>query len=44
MVGRGLRGKKMGGNDICRIIDIKDNYLDFGAIENIYDYFDGYWN
>jgi len=44
MIGRGLRGSKMGGNEYCKIIDIKDNYSDFGPIENIYNFFDGYWN
>lgn len=43
MIGRGLRGKKIGGNVSCNIIDIKDNYEDFGYIENIYNYFSEYW-
>lgn len=43
MIGRGLRGKRMGGNETCKIIDIKDNLQDFGPIEDIYDFFDGYW-
>ncbi len=43
MIGRGLRGKRVGGNDTCRIIDIRDNLEDFGPIEDIYDFFDGYW-
>lgn len=43
MIGRGLRGKRVGGNETCRIIDIRDNLEDFGPIENIYDFFDGYW-
>ncbi len=43
MIGRGLRGKRMGGNETCRIIDIRDNLEDFGPIEDIYDFFNGYW-
>ena len=43
MIGRGLRGKKVGGNRNCKIIDIKDNHKDFGHIEEIYDFFAGYW-
>lgn len=44
MIGRGLRGVKVGGNELCKIIDIKDNYRDFGKIEEIYNFFAGYWN
>ena len=44
MIGRGLRGSKMGGNNTCRIVDIKDNLQDFGLIENIYNFFNGYWD
>jgi len=43
MIGRGLRGEKVGGNKKCRVIDIKDNHQDFGYIEDIYDFFAGYW-
>jgi len=44
MIGRGLRGRKVGGNDTSKIIDIKDNFRDFGVAEDIYDYFSGYWS
>ncbi len=44
MIGRALRGTKVGGNEKCRIIDIKDNFQDFGPIEEIYDFFSGYWD
>ena len=43
MVGRGLRGPLMGGNDKCRLIDIKDNFVNFGNVEDVYSYFDEYW-
>jgi superfamily II DNA or RNA helicase len=43
MIGRGLRGPKMGGADECKLIDIKDNISAFGNIEDVYSYFEGYW-
>ncbi len=43
MIGRGLRGPKMGGADECKLIDIKDNISAFGNIEDVYGYFEGYW-
>ena len=27
MIGRGLVGPRMGGAEVCNLIDIKDNYL-----------------
>lgn len=44
MIGRGLRGAKMGGNQNNKLIDIKDHVNDFGASEKIYNFFDGYWS
>jgi DNA repair protein RadD len=43
MIGRGLRGPKMGGSEECKLIDIKDNISAFGNIEDVYSYFEGYW-
>jgi len=43
MIGRGLRGPKMGGSRECNLIDIKDNFKNFGGIENVYHYFNDYW-
>jgi DNA repair protein RadD len=43
IIGRGLRGPKMGGANECNLFDIKDNYENFGGIEDVYNYFDGYW-
>ena len=44
MIGRGLRGSRVGGNDFAKIIDIKDNFRDFGVAEDIYEFFSGYWS
>ena len=43
MVGRGLRGPLMGGGEYCNLIDIKDNFLNFGGVEDVYSFFDDYW-
>jgi superfamily II DNA or RNA helicase len=43
MIGRGLRGPKMGGTEVCNLIDIKDNYLNFGGVEEVYTFFEQYW-
>ena len=48
MLGRGMRGPKLGGTEYCKIIDVKD---DFGEIfqpvdiyENFSDYFESIEN
>lgn len=42
MLGRGLRGPQMGGNDTCLLIDIKDNLSKFD--ENMaFSHFNNYW-
>jgi superfamily II DNA or RNA helicase len=42
MIGRGLRGPMMGGNEECLLIDIKDNLGRFDA-EMAFNHFDSYW-
>jgi len=44
MVGRGLRGPRMGGTETCNLIDIIDNYSNFGGVEEVYTYFEDYWH
>lgn len=44
MIGRGLRGPKVGGNESCRIIDVVDNEGSFGNLSHIYSFFDDYWS
>lgn len=43
MLGRGLRGPLMGGQDECLLIDVKDNLESFDN-EKAFSYFDSYWN
>lgn len=43
MIGRGLRGPLMGGNQECLLIDVKDNIEAFDNKE-AFQYFDDYWN
>lgn len=43
MIGRGLRGPQMGGNEECLVIDVKDNLQQYN--ENMaFSYFSNYWN
>ena len=42
MLGRGLRGPKMGGNEECLLIDIKDNLGKYDA-DMAFEHFDSYW-
>jgi DNA repair protein RadD len=43
MIGRGLRGPKVGGTDECLIIDVVDNIRNFTGLEEVYSTFDKYW-
>jgi len=43
MIGRGLRGPKMGGAKECNLIEIRDNFKNFGGVEKVYHYFEDYW-
>jgi superfamily II DNA or RNA helicase len=43
MVGRGLRGPAIGGTEICRVVDVKDNIIGFSNQEVVYDYFEEYF-
>ena len=43
MLGRGLRGPQMGGNEECLLIDVKDNLVQYN--ENMaFSHFDNYWS
>lgn len=44
IIGRGLRGPKMGGGEECNLFDIKDNFENFGGVDEVYNFFDGYWD
>lgn len=43
MIGRGLRGVKMGGNEECLLIDIEDNLDKYTNESMAFSYFDNYW-
>ncbi len=42
MIGRGLRGPKMGGNEFCQLIDIKDNLEQYNE-KLAFNHFNKYW-
>ena len=44
MLGRGLRGPQMGGNEYCELIDIEDNLERFTNESQAFNYFSEYWN
>lgn len=43
MIGRGLRGSAVGGSNECRVIDIKDNFINFGGVDDVYNHFNDFW-
>ena len=43
MIGRGLRGPRMGGNAYCKLIDLKDNIEQFTNECESFMHFDNYW-
>ncbi len=43
MIGRGLRGIKMGGNAECKLIDLQDNIEQFSNECEAFTHFDSYW-
>ena len=44
MLGRGLRGPLMGGEDECDIIDIKDNIINMPSSNQAYMFFKEYFS
>ena len=42
MLGRGLRGPMMGGNEECLLIDVDDNLQSFDN-ETAFSHFNDYW-
>ena len=44
MLGRGLRGPMMGGNEECLLIDIDDNLESYTNESMAFRFFDNYWN
>ncbi|ATX81729.1 Superfamily II DNA or RNA helicase [Mariprofundus ferrinatatus] len=43
MIGRGIRGKRMGGNLDCKLVDLKDNLIGFPNESMAFSYFDEAW-
>ena len=43
MIGRGLRGPRMGGNKNCLLVDVEDNILKFSNESLAFGYFKSYW-
>lgn len=44
MLGRGLRGPQMGGNEFCELIDIEDNLEKYTNESQAFNFFNVYWN
>ena len=44
MVGRALRGPKMGGGEKAWVVDVRDNLERFGAVTNVYNAFERFWD
>lgn len=43
MLGRGLRGPKMGGTAACTLVDVRDHLGRFGDLSDLYQRFKPYW-
>ncbi len=43
MIGRGLRGPMMGGNETCLLVDIEDNLKKYDE-SSAFRFFENYWN
>lgn len=43
IIGRGLRGPRVGGQEVCRLIDVVDNVGTHGDLETVYSFFEDYW-
>ena len=43
MLGRGLRGPAIGGTPSCRVIDVRDNIVGLPSLDELYGYFDEYY-
>ncbi len=43
MIGRGLRGPMMGGEEDCYLVDVKDNLINMPKANQAFTYFDSYY-
>ncbi len=44
MIGRGIRGIKVGGNQECELVDLEDNLIGFPNEQQAFNYFNIAWN
>jgi len=44
MIGRALRGPKMGGGEDAWVVDVHDNFTRFGSVDSIYQAFERFWD
>lgn len=44
MIGRGLRGPAIGGKEECKVVNVRDNFLNLPSIEDMYKVFEVYWS
>ena len=44
MIGRGIRGPKMGGTSDCILIDLEDNLLGYPSERQAFKFFDSHWS
>lgn len=44
MIGRGIRGKKMGGTDGCVLVDLEDNIIGYPSEQKAFNYFNNHWS
>jgi len=44
MIGRGIRGPQVGGNDRCVLVDLRDNIEGFPDEQNAFSAFDTHWS
>jgi len=43
MLGRGLRGKEVGGTPNCTVVDVRDNVENYPEVGELYKAFERYW-
>ena len=43
MIGRGMRGPKVGGTEQCVILEVTDNFIGLGTQDLLYKQFQEYW-
>ena len=44
MIGRGLRGKAVGGTEECLILEVKDNFIGLPNQDALYSLYNDYWS